>query len=336
MHRSNSLLITLTFAWSISSIATSATAQILRQNQASTGQSVTLLHHNREREYRIHVPASYDSNRPVPLVVFLHGGGGNSAQGSRMGMTTVADKHGFIVVYPNAIEKHWNDGRKAEHYAQHDATIDDVEFIVAVIEKVSSEYKVDRSRVYAAGASNGGFMSQRLAIDRPDLFAAVGIMIATMGKPLSESFAPKLPVSVLYMNGTQDPLVPYDGGPVVVELFPNLAKFRRGGPVGRGICIATDEAVELWVRRNGLKSKRPTKSSLPDRDRDDGSTVEQTMWTGGRDGTAVALYRVIGGGHTVPGGMQYLPERIIGKTNRDIDGLETIWQFFDEHGRKSK
>ncbi len=73
---------------------------------------------------------------------------------------------------------------------------------------------------------------------------------------------------------------------------------------------------------------------LPDKNTDDGSHIERTLWTGGTDGTTVALYRVVGGGHNIPGAWQYLPERIIGKTNRDIDGLETIWKFFEQHGRK--
>ena len=78
---------------------------------AITGEAKTIEYQGRQREYRIHVPKSVDKDRAVPLVLFLHGGAGTAEQASRMGMTQVADRHNFIVVYPNAIDKHWHDGR---------------------------------------------------------------------------------------------------------------------------------------------------------------------------------------------------------------------------------
>jgi len=303
-----------------------------RRWERATGQSVTIQHAGSDREYRIHVPKSYKQETPVPLVVCLHGGGGDSRQGSVMGLTPVADRHGFIAVYPNAINRHWNDGRKSELYAEHDRTIDDVAFIKAVIERVSKEYSIQSKQVFVTGASNGGFMTQRMAIDESQIFAAGGVIIASMGEPLKNSFKPKLPVSMLYMNGTEDPLVPYNGGEVRVELFPELAKLSRRPKKSRGKCTSTDEAVALWVKKNGLKQK-PVVTQLPDKDRSDGSQVELSLWEGGKKGTAVALYKIVGGGHTLPGGIQYLPEKIVGKTNRDIDGFEVIWQFFKKYAR---
>ncbi|MEQ9408925.1 MAG: PHB depolymerase family esterase [Fuerstiella sp.] len=315
---------------------TVADGQVGRRSGPVTGERVTITHGDQLRNYRIHVPDSGLGRGPVPLVLVLHGGGGNSAQASAMGMTAVADTHGFIVVYPNAVSSHWNDGRISDRFAAQDTQADDVAFLSAVVESVSEDHNIDIDprRVFITGLSNGGFMSQRMAMERSDLFAAAAVVIATMSEPLSRKFQPEYPVSMLFMNGTADPLVPYQGGEVVVDLFPQLSQLLRKPPPGRGRCIATGDAVLLWLQRNGLKPQDGHSVMLPDRDPTDGSRIEFTLWSGGESGTAVALYRVDGGGHTIPGGAQYLPARIIGSVNRDIDGMTTIWKFFEEHGRK--
>jgi polyhydroxybutyrate depolymerase len=296
-----------------------------------TGVRNSVEHEGRERHYRIHVPQQIREDQPVPLVLFLHGGGGTADVASRMGMTTVADRHGFIVVYPEAIDKHWNDGRDSQLFREHDERINDVAYLTSLVDTIGEARRIDRGRIFVAGVSNGGFMSQRLAIEESQLFAAAGILIATMGEPLSREFAPEHPVSVLFMNGTEDPLVPYDGG----EVGNNLPRRRVSSSTkpSRGNCIATDDAVQLWLDRNGLDNTQPTVATLDDNEHD-GSQVEVSLWSGGESNTSVALYRVVNGGHTIPGGAQYLPARLVGKRNEDIDGLETVWQFFATRARR--
>ena len=312
-----------------------ADAQLRRSRLEATGKSVTFNHDGRSREYRIHVPDGIQEKEDIPLVVCLHGGGGNADQGSAMGLTTVADRHGFIVVYPNAIDKHWNDGRDSKRFAEHDRKIDDVSFVIAIVDRVKQDFNIDEDRVFCTGPSNGGFMTQRLAIEKSDVFSAVGIIIASMATPLKDKFEPQLPVSVMFLNGTDDPLVPYAGGEVQVNLFPRLNRLRNQPNLSRGTCLHTDDAVKLWLKRNQIKSE-PKVTKLPDKDTSDGSTVEVSLWKGGQRGTAVALYKVIGGGHTLPGRPQWTSERLVGKTNRDIDGFEEIWKFFTEHARETE
>ncbi|QDT00836.1 alpha/beta hydrolase family esterase [Adhaeretor mobilis] len=313
-------------------IATVSIAQRRARRAQPTGKSVAITHDDREREFRIHVPASCSEQQPVPLVLCLHGGGGNSSQGSTMGMTDVADRHGFIAVYPNAINHHWNDGRESPNFAEHDKTIDDVAFLTAIVRQVREDYAIDANRVFATGVSNGGFMTQRLAIERPEIFSAAGVIIASMGVPLKEKFKPELPVSILYMNGTADPLVPYDGGPIRVDFFPRLRKARGEKLPDRGSCIPTDEAVALWIKRNGITAK-PKVGELADKNPDDECTTEFSLWTGGERGTTVALYKVVGGGHTIPGAKRNFPKSLVGPTSGDFDGFETVWKFFNEHAR---
>ena len=307
------------------------------QLQRATGERKSITHDGRERAYRIHVPKSAQSSKKrVTLVFCFHGGGGNAEQASKMGWTRIADREGFIVVYPEGLNRHWNDGRESRKFAEQDAKIDDVAFVLKLLDHIEKEYRIDPSRIYVTGASNGGFFSQRMAIEGSDRFAAAGILIATMPKPFvtgKKKFSPAEPISILMMNGTEDPFVPYQGGPITPNFTPRLA-VRPGRRNDRGECSSTGKAVELWLAHNGLSQTKPVIETLPDKDPGDGCRVEKSTWSGGKNGTSVVLYRVEGGGHTWPGGSQYLPERIIGKTCRDFDGLPAIWEFFKAHPKQ--
>ncbi|MFG0265959.1 MAG: alpha/beta hydrolase family esterase [Rhodopirellula sp. JB055] len=306
-----------------------------RLRSGATGESVSVKHNGLDREYRIHVPKDLPADAKVPLVVCLHGGGGNSRTASVMGLTPVADREGFIVIYPNGIDKHWNDGRESPMFAEHDQTIDDVGFVMDLIERASKEHPIDRNRIFATGVSNGGFMTQRLAMEHSETFAAVAVVIATMGEPLSKTFTPKSPVSILYMNGTEDRLVPYDGGPVGKPLTNRFNQVKGHEDAPRGIAIPTDEAVSLWVKHNQTNSE-PKIELIPDINKEDHSHIESKLWEGGERGTAVMLYKVIGGGHGLPGGSQYFPARLIGYSNQDVKGFDLIWDFFQNHARQPK
>ncbi len=310
------------------------TASHAQRRAADTGTRHSFDHDGKERAYRIHIPANLDRDKPTPLLFCCHGGGGTAEVASRMGFTPLADKHGFIVVYPEGLNKHWNDGRDAPRFAEQDAEVDDVAFVLALLKALPAkhEIEIDTERVYATGASNGGFISQRLALDAADTFAAVGVVIASMGTPLAEPdrFQPSQPVSILFMNGTADPAVPYEGGPITPDFTPRLRSSNRD--FARGECTSTDDAVALWVKHNQLAAE-PLIESLPDKDTNDGCTVEKSTWRSADqiNPVEVILYRIEGGGHTIPGGAQYLPERIIGKTCQDIDGVATIWEFLSKH-----
>ncbi|MEC9117670.1 MAG: alpha/beta hydrolase-fold protein [Planctomycetota bacterium] len=324
----------ITCALALLALASVAAGQFLTTRPQSTSSKIRIEHAGLQREYRIHLPKNTEDKERLSLVICLHGGGGNAENFSAMGMSDVADRHGFIVVYPNAINGHWNDGRESERFVQHDRTIDDVSFLIAVVEEVIQKHNVDRTRVFATGMSNGGFMSQRLAMERADVFSGVGIIAASMAKPLKAKFEPSQPVSMLFMNGTEDKIVPYEGGEVQVNLFPKLNRFRNQATGSRGYCISTTDAIDLWKNRNAISTEPETKQ-IPDNSDSDGSSVELTLWQGGENETAIALYKVIGGGHAIPGRKTpALPERLVGRTNQDIDAFEKIWQFFDKFGRK--
>lgn len=265
------------------------------------------------RTYRLHVPAGA-SNETLPLVIALNGRGGTGQQLS--GLTkfdALADREGFIVVYPDGYEKSWADGRGGTPADK--ASVDDVAFISSLIDRLSSQFKIDPARVYAFGISNGGHMSQRLACELSGRIVAVGVVAATMGQKLAQACKPGRPVSMLLMHGTADPLSPYNGG----------------DEGARGVVISAEAAVGKWAGLNACNPK-PTVTALPDL-ANDGTRVNRWVYGGCAGGSEVTLYQIENGGHTWPSGPEYLPERIIGKVSRDLDGSAVIWSFFSRFSR---
>lgn len=283
-------------------------------------QSRTLEQGSARRDYLFFEPAATAApSAGRPLVVALHGGGGTAAQMMAFSrFNLIAAREGFAVAYPQGTNRRWNDGRVFRGRGETDA--DDVAFIRAMVADIAAKgTPLDRRRIFAAGISNGGFMSFRLACDAADLFAAVAPVTATMPADLGPRCAPSAPVGVLVINGTADPLVPYAGGHV-------RAMFSL-----RGEIWPTDRTIAFWAKRNGCAGA-PNVRALPDRDPGDGSRVIDIDHA--RCAVArVRLLRVEGGGHTWPGGTQYLPAAWIGTVNRDIDASETIWRFFATSGR---
>ncbi|HEU5370452.1 MAG TPA: PHB depolymerase family esterase, partial [Ktedonobacterales bacterium] len=145
------------------------------------------------RTYQGHLPSSYDGVKALPLVLALHGHGGDGQGMLRLThLNRIADQHGFIVVYPDGYQKSWADGRGATEADQ--AGVDDVGFLSALIDALANQYKVDQKRVYVTGISNGGFMSERLACDLSNKVAAVAAVAATMPTGLAARCAPQEPV----------------------------------------------------------------------------------------------------------------------------------------------
>ena len=188
-----------------------------------------------------------------------------------------------------------------------------------MVSQLVDSYDVDTARIYATGISDGGQMSYRLATERPDRFAAVAILVAQQAEPENSNCQhPRGPISVLVMNGTADPIIPFAGG---------VASFYGWFPAGR--VQSMDGTLAHWRRVNHLDGPSQAER-LPDLDPNDGSTVERVSWVG-RSGHEVVGYSVHGGGHTVPGGWQYFAEAGIGHTNRDIVAADVIWRFFQRH-----
>ncbi|HOD13924.1 MAG TPA: PHB depolymerase family esterase [Spirochaetota bacterium] len=280
--------------------------------------TLRLEHGGRTRECLVHVPSGAPSGLR-PLLFVLHGGSG-TARGM-IGLTgnrfnELADSAGFYAVYPSGLGKSWNDLRDDASGYAHREGIDDTGFIAALIDRLAADYPVDANRVFATGISNGGFMCYRLACELSGKIRAVAAVAATNPVGLNGRCRPQRGVSVMIINGTDDPIVPYNGGTVTL----------LGS--SRGRVVSTDDTVSGWVRIDGCPGKRESRD-LPDLDPADRTRVHVDTYGPCAGGTRVVLYRVQGGGHTWPGGYQYLPAKFIGRTSRDIDACNEIWNFFN-------
>ncbi|MEP6924522.1 MAG: PHB depolymerase family esterase [Pyrinomonadaceae bacterium] len=274
------------------------------------------------RSYYLFVPSDLPKNREVPLVFVFHGGGGNGKGTETLtNFSRLAEKENFIVAYPDAIAKNWNDGRENEASKSYKKKVDDVAFVKALIDSLEKDYRIDNKRIFATGISNGAIFSHYLAANMSEKIAAIAPVAGGIAEPFDQQFKLKEPVSVFVIQGTSDPLVPYNGGEIASKI-----SFGKS----RGKVIGTDETIRLWTEQDNTK-RNPITGILPDSDKNDGCTVETFLWTNGKNGTEVKFFKQNGGGHTWAGGSQYLPRAIIGNVCRDFDASEVIWEFFKQH-----
>ena len=279
---------------------------------------LTLKHDGYTRKFIVHLPKDHKIMHKMPLLVAMHGGAG-TARGM-IGLTKgrfneLADEHGFIVVYPQGLEKSWNDGRDDPISYAHENNIDDIGFLSRVIQRVIQDYDADPEQVLVTGISNGGFMSIRVSRELPDKVKAVAPVCAQIPVVTKEHHINAPPINILVINGTDDPLVPFRGGEVTV-----LGR-------KRGKIISTDETVGVFNVRNRC-SDIPDVVELKDIDEHDGTRVIREEYKNDETGHKVVLLKIVGGGHTWPGGWQYLNEKWVGKTSMDINACDEIWSFF--------
>jgi polyhydroxybutyrate depolymerase len=276
-----------------------------------------------KRHYLLHLPPGKHMPQSLPLVFIFHGGAGTAENvSSRLGFNPLADQFQFAVVYPQGIGNSWNDGRNSNKIESQRENVNDVGFISALLDSLLKNHPIDPKRVFATGPSNGGIFSMTLGIALSDRFAAIAPVIGGMALPISEKFQPKKPLSILMMNGTEDPLVPYEGGDIKVF-----------GVNGHGKILKTTDTIQLWIAHNRCSAK-PIFEELKDVDLKDGTRVERYVYRSGKNGTEVIHYKMIGGGHAWPGGSQYLSPKIIGRVCLDIQATDIIWEFFSRHQRE--
>ena len=272
-----------------------------------------------KRSYLLYLPSTYHNSTAAPLVVALHGGGGSGKKVDKLlHLNSLADQYGFIVAFPDAVEHHWNDGRGVKKYRSQRENIDDVGFISEMIDAISGEISIDKKRVYVTGASNGAMMSFRLGCELSYKITAIAPVIGSMPENIVAECAPTRPMPVMMINGTDDPMVPWEGGYV--------HWYRKK----MGKIISVRQTIGFWVAHNGCLLN-PQIRIVPDTEPEDGTSVQKHVYMQCIDGADVVLYEIRGGGHTWPGGYQYLPEFLIGKTNQDFKATNTIWKFFNEH-----
>lgn len=302
-------------------------------DQAEPARRHTLEHAGAEREFFVGgAEGARPQEGPLPLVFFIHGGTGSAStfmNRNPEGFLNMSRREGFIAVFPTGYpdepgskKHHWNDGRFDSAWTAHAVGSDDVGFFARMVERLKNEYPVDASRVYAIGASNGGMMAQRLALEMPETFAAVGSVIANLPLELALMGLPraKRQVSIMMINGDKDPIMPYQGG--------NVQGF-RGRRLGE--ILSAEQTFRFWLYRNGClepgRAAALPRETFPEHER-----LGVRSATGADGSSQVVFCTVKGGGHVWPGRrISAEHEAMVGESVMGIDTNQRLWDFVKRH-----
>ncbi len=288
-----------------------------------------------DREVLVHVPASWDGTTALPLVVARHGHSGTAAnfdsstcsegeEGGPNCLSTVADEEGFVVAYADGtgnaagLSRSWNagggeDGWRCVGDPACEDGVDDVAYDDDLFSLLTEALPIDEARVFATGMSNGAAMSHRLACERSHRYAAVVAVAGANQASAAPGCAPTAAVPILQIHGTEDPCWGWDGS-------------------AEGVCegdgepyVSVDASMEFWRTANGCAET--TTEEVVEDVADDGMTTSHIRWDG--CAAAVELLRTEDGGHTWPGGSQYLSADLVGGVTGDYSASRAAWAFFD-------
>ncbi len=263
------------------------------------------------RTYLLHIPAHYDTIHRAPLVIVLHGHGESAENFEKYtGMSDKADQEGFIAVYPQAL------GDPSDWHTAIDGPSkrDDIAFVRNIINLLERNYRIDPHRIYAAGHSNGGIMTYRLASALSNRIAAIGVTAGSIGmideRGDTVRFAPPAhPVSVIHFHGLADADVPYHGGA------------ESDGPDN---IVSVRNTIAFWLTSDNCPAKPTSRTVSQDRN------VIVDNYGPCASGTAVTLYTIIDGTHRWPG--DDVPWYTFpGRDDSDIVATDVMWDFFAAH-----
>jgi len=282
----------------------------------------TLKHGGRERSYIVHVPPN--AAQPAAVVISLHGGGGNAAAHQAYVRTdALADREGFVVVYPNGTGPTaaaklltWNAGTCCGYAQAHD--VDDVGFVAALLDDLAARTPIDAKRVFATGMSNGAMMSYRLGAERPDRIAA----IAPVAGAMVFAGAIRQPVPVLHIHSVDDPRALYAGG--WGPPFPMTQQ--------RVLHPAVEATLARWAKANRCQGEPRAAEPIHGTGAAASHTATPVAWAG--CAAPLRHWKLTGAGHVWPGGQPKTLTRILGPGTDVIDANEEIWRFFSLAARR--
>lgn len=302
---------------------------------AQLQRNLSLLTAEGTRNYHLFVPAA---KKEPALVILLHGNGGSADQllGFEKNLAApskrwlqIAEREQFVLLVPDgSIAKNgargWNDCRRN---AVITPLTNDVAFIAALIDTMIERFGADPKRVFVCGISNGGLMANRLVQEIPERITAFASIIAAM-PAMSECTGSDLPVSALFMNGTADPIMPYEGGEIGDR---------------RGLALSTDSCINYWKSRNGAFDLVNSVTFIPEtslqgvkQTKQSPQRVDAITYRNSASGHEVMLYRVVGGGHTEPSVCCHYRKaflRFTGPQNHLIEYADAVWEFFEKKSR---
>ncbi|HSW14359.1 MAG TPA: hypothetical protein VLI06_16045, partial [Solimonas sp.] len=271
-------------------------------NPGTAAFDVYVTHNGLQRTFTVIRPEPAPA--AAPMLLMLHGRAGTAEGQANLGYLpkSVVEKR-YWAVLPQYHNGSWEDDPGVNR------GIDDIGLMRRIIDIMQSRYGIDTSRVYASGFSNGGFMAQRMACELSDRIAAVALVGTSITRGVYNSCAPVTPRPLMFVDGSADPIVPWAGSSTL---------------------LSVETAVSMWSARLAC-GLNPSTTALPNT-ANDGTTIDLRRYTGCSRGE-LRLYRVNEGGHTWPGGLQYLPATTVGKTSADLSATSEIWNFVSAYRR---
>ncbi len=259
-----------------------------------------------QRSYILHVPANYDGSQALPLVYILHGYGGTAkSMVKQTSMNEKADQENFFVAYLQGTDSSegkpaWNSGLMSDPGFNPD----DLGFVRGLTTTLEAHLNVDAHRIYAAGFSNGAFMSHRLGADLSDILAGVAVVEGTVGASLDGGATfntiptPKGPIPVLMIHGLKDANLPYDGGQGV-----------------RIYAKPVSDEVDFWTSADTCTGTPEEKISIT-------GNFSSKDYSACANGSEVELYSVTNGHHEWPT-----------FDHTGFSATDAIWDFFSRHSK---
>ena len=280
----------------------------------------TIIHEGIEREYILHVPENLNNDSSIVFVI--HGYTG-SAEGiaAYSGMNSIAEREGFIAVYPQGtIDSYGNAFFNVGYEFNDEPTVNDVSFIRELVKSISHEFNLKRKKAFATGMSNGGEMSYLLACTSSDLFKAVAPVAGVLMKGLKDSCELNSPVPVFEIHGTADKISLFEGD--------------LNNEEGWGAYYDLPSTIDFFAERYQLVNKSVKQITSKESGADYDIFFER-HWTNDLE-EEVWMYRIEGGRHVWPGTKSKwwndpLARLYFGSGNEDINASEEVWAFFKKY-----
>ncbi|MEH2063875.1 MAG: alpha/beta fold hydrolase [Nostoc sp.] len=300
-------LLTATLATACNSIQAEETS-ITKEKIVSGDNYGELQNQGKLRTYYFYTPKSYNPDRAMPLVLVFHGDDGSGRSISNVTQfNELADKKGFIVVYPDGINQKWSLRGNGQ------GRVDDVLFVSALIDHLKQQMNIDDHKVYATGFSRGGILTQALACKLPDKIAGFASVAGSLPVRLKPNCQPPTPISMLMINGTNDRDVLYEGD----------------DHTQRGALVSISDMVDFWRSHDQCTSSSGSLQFSEDK-------VKTSLYKACSGNSEVWELAVVNGGHFWPGG--FSTDKSLNKFNAKLglNASETIWNFFQVTVTKPK